>query len=265
MFFGKKKIFLLLFGLAGAVILVLIIFFVLRRIVPGLKTPSPSPSAGPSPDVLPAATESGTLGEGTRGAQQSTSSAVQSSPASSVSSVSLSDCETTSGSLSFEVETISATSEFAFTYIQPSGSVISSVDIDIPSGWDIAPSVSIAEGLVLGTGCFKSTIGGNSFTSLVTVVNSQDTQGNRARWNFVFGNVNSPDVVIDTFIDGNPGQGYKWKINRKFLFDIQPPLNFHIKVAGDYIKETGGNGIFRSLSRFVNGLQEALERVRKIL
>lgn len=259
----------------------LLIFFVLKFFIPQIRKsqgqdgkisqvaspspgvlgvqPQPSPSSTPLPSTptpIPTSTP----------IQTPTPASTNLPSSAQLQAVTIEDCESVKSDLTLTVQKVAATSELSITYFQPSGSMTSGGQLEIPKGWDIPEGKSVADGEVLGTGCFKHTINGQVGNSLVTVVNSQDTQGNRARWNLVFGSFSSPDVILDTFINGNPGQGYTWKIERKFLFDPQPPIVFHLLISPAYVHETGkGSFLFKAFSKFMDGTSRTLEKLLDII
>lgn len=273
----KQKVIVTLGILLVAVLLPVLLIAVIKFLNPKLNYPnnlSIEPSG--SPEVLPAKTD-GDI-EGTSSSQSNkvspSPSAVSSliaspvltptpAPASSAPvSVSLDDCNTKADSAYFNIQLSSDSSEIVITYFQPSGNPPSGGDISFPADWKVKPSSEIANGEVLGTGCIKEMINGQEFLGPITVVNNIDTQGKDARWDLVFGDISAPSVVLDTFIEGNPGKGYTWNIQRKFLFDAQPPIAINLKIKSSYLfKEKQGNFVFKVVARLVGGGENVLEKI----
>ena len=273
----KQKLIITLGALFGAVLLSVLIFTAIKLLNPK-SNPQNKVSVEPSgsPEVLPAKTDGDV--EGTSSSQDNKVSPAPSpiltpapspvltptpAPGSSAPvSVSLDDCNTKSDSNYFNIQLTSGSSEIVITYIQPTGNPPSGGDVSFPADWKVKPSSEIANGEVLGAGCIKEMLSGREFLGPITVINNIDTQGKDARWDLVFGDLSAPSVVLDTLIEGNPGKGYTWNIQRKFLFDIQPPITINLKIKSSYLfKEKQGNFVFKAVARLIGGGENVLEKI----
>lgn len=180
----------------------------------------------------------------------------------------LDQCVAASESLSFNVaikdNSKDVDSDVTFTFTQPLDEKIpSGVNVEIPAGWNMPDGNSLSDGEKVGEGCLSFVFDGNQGTTPVTVVNDKDTKGHRASWRILFGNSSSPDAVLDSFIDGNPGQGYVWTIDRKFLFDIKPPITFNVTLFAKNVGkgQNAGDFVFKGIVKFVGGVTSTLTKI----
>ncbi len=160
-----------------------------------------------------------------------------------------------------------ASSDLAFNFSQLTGpETLKGLEIRIPSGWDIVSGNSVADGDIVGNGNLTFILNGAPGQILVTIVNSQDIQGHKAHWKVIFGNLESPQVTLDSFIDGDLNSGHKWIIDRKFLFDIKPPITFDLKILAKYTKkpENPGEFVFEQVANFIEGTKKAFSKVVSI-
>src|SRR3989344_5716315 len=267
----KQKLITALGVFLGALLLSVLIFAAFKFLSPMPKKTENIPVAPSStPEVLPAKTEA--LGDSSASATPSANPTVfpsatpkvtpSASPALQQSGVSLDDCNKKSDSNYLNIQLTSDSSEIVITYIQPTGNPPSGGDVSFPEGWKVKPSSEVANGEVLGAVCIKEMLSGREFLGPITVINNIDTQDKDARWDLVFGDLSAPSVVLDTLIEGNPGKGYTWNIQRKFLFDIQPPIVINLKIKSSYLfKEKQGNFVFKVVARLLGGGENVLEKI----
>lgn len=260
---------------AGLIVLILVIIF--RSIISknqkpadGIALATPSPSQ--SPDVLAAATESA---GSTQSASKTEPSPVLSPSVSPVSNVAnatpgpnVDSCQASAGNLTFNVSVKDASrdinSDMSFTFIQPQDEKIpSGISVEIPKGWNIPNGNSITQGEQIGEGCLSFMLDGKAGLSNLIILNNRDLQGHWAAWDLVFGNPSSPTVVLNTFLDGNVGAGYTWTINRKFLFDIHPPITFNLTLYAKVVGKNGnvGDSLFKAVGRFVGGASSVIDKI----
>lgn len=280
----KQKLITNLGVFFGVLLISVSIFAVFKLLSPWLKKTENIIPIVPSntPEVLPAKTENlqDSFASATPSATPSVFLSVtplvtpsvsplvtpSASPSLQQSEVSLDDCNKKSDSNYFNIQLTSDSSEIVITYIQPVGNPPSGGDISFPADWKVKPGSEIANGEVLGVGCVREMINGQEFLGTIKVVNNIDIQGKVARWDLVFGDPLAPDVVLETFIDGNPGQGYTWNIQRKLLFDIQPPIVISFKIQSLYLfKQKKGNFVFKAVARLIGGGENVLEKILDVL
>ena len=154
-------------------------------------------------------------------------------------------------------------SDFTFTISQPTGpETLSNIELVIPSGWEIKNGSELTEAEIIGKGNLNFVLNGVARQIPVIIINSQNTQGHKAYWKIVFGDQSSPFVTIDSFIDGDIDKGHQWTMERKFFFNIEPPITFDLAVNASYITKPAfsGTSVFEVIINFVGGISKIIQK-----
>ena len=130
--------------------------------------------------------------------------------------------------------TPSANSSVTITATQPEGDeVFKSVKFIIPAGWNFASGSSFAQDAVMGTGTFSHTLPGfGTITSTLTIKNDLNTMGHKTHWKLIFSISGYPDIVLDSFGDGDISTGYIFTVGRTMLLPIGAPANLTVTLNG---------------------------------